>query len=148
MSVSTTTPAATAIPAARRRRARFLAVIGAAAAALAVWAVARPAAGLAVRLGTGPRTVHVGPASVAVASVLAGLAGWGLLALMERHAARARTVWTATCLIVLVVSLAGPLSAGVGGAAKAALACMHLAAAGVLIPVLARTSARGPAPAA
>lgn len=139
---TTTAPVPPAIPAARRRRARFLAVIGAAAAALAVWAAAQSAATLTVRLGTGQRLVHVGPISIAVVTVLAGLTGWGLLAALERFAVHARAAWTATAVIVLVVSLAGPLSAGTSDVTKAALACMHLAAASVLIPVLARTSAR------
>ena len=82
--MSTTTPVPPAIPAARRRRARFLAVIGAATAALAVWAAAQSAASLTVHPGTGQAVVHARPVSVAVATVLAGLAGWGLLAGLER----------------------------------------------------------------
>jgi hypothetical protein len=141
---TTMTPVPPAIPVARRRRARFLAVIGAAAAALAVWAAARPEAALTIHLGTGPKIVHVGLVSVAAAAVLAGLAGWGLLAALERLTAHPRTAWTTIALAVLVVSLTGPLSAGISDPTKAALACMHLAAAGVLIPVLARTSVRPP----
>jgi hypothetical protein len=129
-------------------RRRLLAVAGAAAADVAVWAVAARFAGLDVRLGAGHAAGHVGPVIVAVVSVAAGLAGWALLSLLEKLAPRhARRAWTITALAVLVVSLAGPLSAGITMGTRLALACLHLAAAMVLIPALAgtaRTPARGP----
>jgi Family of unknown function (DUF6069) len=45
-------------------------------------------------------------------------------------------------LVVLALSLAGPLRGGTTTAAKTALACMHMAAAAVLIPMLARSVVR------
>jgi hypothetical protein len=75
---------------------------------------------------------------VVLTTLLAGLAGWGLLALLERFTTRARRTWIVIALVVLVLSLAaGPLG-GVTAGAKVALACLHLAAGAVLIPLLGR----------
>ena len=71
--------------------------------------------------------------------LLAGLAGWALLDLLERFTAHARRIWTATALVVLEVSLLGPLGAAVGAAATVVLTAMHLAAGAVLISLLARS---------
>ena len=70
----------------------------------------------------------------------AGTAAWALLAVLEHRARHPRRAWTITAGSVLAVSLAGPLTAGQGAAAIVALACMHLATGGVLIPVLRRTA--------
>jgi hypothetical protein len=119
------------------RRIRALAVLGAAAATLGVWVVAGPLVGVDLNVRLGSASVqHVGPATVVIVSILAGLAGWGLLAALEHFTPMARTVWTAIALVTLALSLAGPLSGGVTTATKVALAGMHLAAAAVLIPML------------
>ena len=85
---------------------------------------------LAVRTGNG--VDHVGPIAVAVMSVVAALAGWGLLALLERAAARGRLIWTIVAAAVFVVSLLGS-AGGVGTSAKLGLAALHLTVAAVLI---------------
>ena len=120
------------------QRTRILAVPGSAAAALGVWAVAGPLGGvdLSVHLGSAADQ-HVGPAIVAIVSILAGLAAWGLLAVLERFTHLARAIWIAIALVAMVLSLAGPFSGGATVPAKAALAGMHLAVAAVLIPALA-----------
>jgi hypothetical protein len=121
---------------------RLLAVVGTAAAALAVWTVAVPLAGvdLTVRTGGGGDTRQIGSGDVVLVSLLAGLAGLALLMLLERFTAHPRRTWTATALVVLVLSLLGPLGAGVSTAATVSLAGMHLAAASVLIALLARSA--------
>ena len=126
------------------RRTRTLAVPGAAAAALAVWVVAESLTGidLTVRMGASASVRPIGPIAVVLATVLASLAGWALLAALERLTPRARSAWTLVALVVLVLSLAGPLGGGTTTAAKTALACMHMAAAAVLIPMLARSVVR------
>jgi lysylphosphatidylglycerol synthetase-like protein (DUF2156 family) len=115
---------------------RALAALGAAAAALAVWMVAVPLAGteLTVRLNGVPQ--ELGPGTVVITSLLGGLAGWALLAVLERFGRRPRRTWTAIAVVVLVLSLAGPLGNGVHTATTIALAGMHLAVGVVLIPVL------------
>ena len=118
------------------RRRRALAVLGAAAATLTVWAVAGPLAGVDLRVHVGSGTQHVGPATVVAVSVLVGLAAWALLAALEHFSPRAPTIWTAIALAALALSLAGPLTSGATTAAKMALTGMHLAAAAVLVPAL------------
>lgn len=125
---------------ARTRRTRLLALVGAAAAALAVWALADPLAGVDLTVSTGGGTQEIGSGTVVLVSLLAGLAGWALLDLLERFTAHAREIWTATALVVLVVSLLGPLGAAASAAATVALAGMHLAVGAVLIPLLARSA--------
>ena len=120
----------------RARRTRLLAVLGAAAASAAVWAIAGPLAGVQLRVHLGSRTEHVGPAAVIIASTLAGLAAWALLALLERFTARARAAWTGTALVALALSLAGPLSSGTTTAGQLALAGMHVATAAILLAAL------------
>jgi Family of unknown function (DUF6069) len=48
------------------------------------------------------------PAIVAATSLVAALAGWALLTMLERFTARA--IWTAIAVLVALLSLAGPLS--------------------------------------
>ena len=120
----------------RTRRARILAVVGGAAASLAVWAVAGPLAGVDLRVHAGSRAEQVGPATVIIVSVLAGLVAWALLAVLERFTPRARAAWTVNALVALAVSLAGPLTSGTTTAAKLALAGMHVATAVVLVLAL------------
>ncbi len=121
------------------RLTRMLGVAGACAAALAVWTIAVPALGvqLLVRFGDGvPETVGLG--LVVGASLMASLLGWGVLALLERRTPRARGIWTVIAIVVLVVSLSLPLSAGTTMSARITLVLMHLAAGAVLIPTLRR----------
>ncbi|WP_319460719.1 DUF6069 family protein [Micromonospora sp. RTP1Z1] len=122
-----------------RRGARALAVLVATAAALAVWVVAVPLAGVELAVDNGGTEQPVGPGAVAVAALLAGLAGWALLALLERFTRRARSIFTWVAAAVLLVSMLAPLSGGVGAAAKLTLALMHLSAA-LVVPALRRTA--------
>ena len=89
------------------RRRRALAVLGAAAATLTVWAIAGPLAGVDLRVHVDSGTQHVGPATVVAVSVLTGLAAWALLAALEHFSPRAPTIWTAIALAALALSLAG-----------------------------------------
>ena len=122
----------------RMARTRVLGVIGAALADVAVWAVAVPILGiqLLVRFGNAAPQGVVLPAVVG-STVVAGLLGWGLLALLERRTSRARDIWTAIALLVLLVSMSLPL-AGTTVSTTVTLALMHVAAAAVIIPVLRR----------
>ena len=134
---STTTRVYTTPATARVGRTRALSVGGAVIAAVAVWILAVPLVGLhlIIRFGNGsPQTIGVD--LVVGASLIASLLGWGLLAMLERRSSRARTIWTAVAIAVLLVSLSLPLSAGTTASTKAVLAVMHVAAAAVLIPGL------------
>lgn len=123
-----------------RRGARALVVLGAAGAALLGWVVAVPVAGIDLVADTGGgATQRVGAVSVVLAGLLVGLAGWGLLAVLERFTARGRLIWTVLAVLVLLVSLAGPLG-GATAAARLTLAGMHVLVGVILISLLARTS--------
>jgi hypothetical protein len=120
-------------------RTPLTAVLGATAAAVAIWAVATAAgAELIVTSGSG-QPMKITVINVVVAALVGSLAGWGLLALFRRFTAKARAVWTVTAIIVALLSLAGPLSATASAGTKVSLAAMHLAVATVLIVVLRRT---------
>lgn len=126
------------------RRVRALAVASATVAALIVWLIAKPLLGitLTIPMTGGDQTMVVGWVSVLVISLVASLAAWGLLAVLERLTPHARTAWTAIAAAVLLLSFAGPFGAASNASAgtKVALALMHIAVATVLIPLLARTS--------
>jgi Family of unknown function (DUF6069) len=132
-------------PTTRPRRARVLAVIAAVLAALAVWLVTDPLLGVDLAAPTRPGSeelVSITPALVAGTSLITALAGWGLLALLERFTARPRPIWTRIAVLVGLLSLAGPLStiASTTVANGLSLALMHLAVAAALIPGLAATA--------
>ena len=135
------TPAVTAAECARqRRRTRALAIVAAAGATFTVWTIAHSVAGadLVVDTGSGPTTVTL--TAVVLVTVVAGLAAWGLLALIERFTRRAAVIWSWIAGAVLLISLLGPIGSAVGAGATAALVAMHLVTGAVLIPLMARSS--------
>lgn len=137
-------------PSLSRRINRGLAAAGATASALAVWAVAELALGVDLRSpATSAQPSHdIAATHVAVAAATSSLAGWALLAVLERLTARARTVWTVIAAAVLVVSLGAPLSgAEITAADQAVLVALHITVAAVLVPALRRSSAQPTRPA-
>ena len=126
------------------RGARALTVAAAAAAALVVWVLISHVLGvdLAARPFGAPEYTPVGPVAVVAGGLVPGLCAWGLLALMERLGWRARRVWTILASVVLVLSLATPLTGGETLGAVIGLTALHLTVAAVLIPGLARTAVR------
>lgn len=124
------------------RARRALTVAGAAAAALALWVLTGPVAGLDPSAETGGEIRTVGAAPVVMGGLVAGLAAWGLLALLERTVARPGRVWAAIALAVLVLSLCGPLGSAGDGTSMAILTGMHLVVAAVLIPGLGGSARR------
>lgn len=110
----------------RRHNLRRLGVLGSAMlAGLLTWVVEVPVLGLELLVGTGASVTTVGPASVLVAALVAGGAGWLTLALLERATAHGRRVWTLIAGVVLGLSLLGPLGGGSGGVI-AGLMALHL----------------------
>lgn len=122
---------------------RAAAVAGAVVAAVVVWTLAVRVAGvhLVVSTGSGGQQ-QIGLSLVVAVSLAAGLAGWALLAVLERWTRRPARAWSATALLVLLVSLSGPATAATTVVAGATLAALHLAVGAVLIPALARTAVR------
>src|SRR5690348_15507748 len=97
----------------RRQWKRALAVVAGVAAVEAVWLVAELVFGVRLQAAAGngyPQPVDIGPRTVAIASAVLSLVGWGLLALLERFTKHARRVWLGVALLALVVSFSLPLS--------------------------------------
>jgi hypothetical protein len=135
----------------RRPTARPIAVALGVLAALAVWGISALVFGVDVRqpaFGPGvPQDLTAGP--VVVASLVAGLAAWLALAVLERLTRHARAAWVALATLVLAASLGAPLSGrGIDGESRLVLALLHLTVGALLIVLLARTSppARSAAP--
>jgi hypothetical protein len=111
-------------------RSRGAAVVAAAVAvALAIWALAR-LLDVELTVGKGADASQVGAADVLVAALLAGLAAWGVQALLARRGA-ARW-WPFVGSTALAISVAGP-SWLADGMAAVVLIAMHLAVGAVLI---------------
>jgi hypothetical protein len=131
--------------AASRPLRRLAAVLAAILMALALWVIATHAIGINLRspaFGPAKSPTAVTAAMVAVASGLAGLAAWGLLAMIERTSRRPRQIWTAIALTALLLSLAAPLSGhGISGANRIVLGCLHVVVAATLITLLGRSAA-------
>ena len=127
-------------PSARTAVTAVTAVISATVAAIAIWAVATLAgADMSVSFGSGQPIQKITLINVVVAALVGSLAGWGLLALLRRFTAKARTIWTAIAIVAALLSLGGPLSAIATAGTKVSLVAMHLAVATVLIIGLRRT---------
>jgi hypothetical protein len=116
-----------------RRTGRAITVAGGAAGALLLWAVNDPWAGIELTVRQGGTRQHVGPVAVVLTALLAGLAAWGLLALLERNGRHPARTFRIIAVIVLLVSLAGPLGSGDGLGSKLALLAMHLTVGAALI---------------
>jgi low temperature requirement protein LtrA len=117
---------------------RAFILIGAMAAPMLVWLVAVPVLGVQLSVDTGGGHYDVGPVGVLIASLVVALLGVGLVEVLRRRTPNARRVFVIVSLVVLAVSLTGPLGSGTDAAARSALAVMHLAVAAVVIPALAR----------
>ncbi len=127
-----------------RRRGRVIAVTGATAAASAVWIVARLAGSTLTVSMPGQAPMAIGLPVVVFTALVAALAGWGLLAGLERLTHWPRTLWTVVAVVALLASFGPPALADTSTGSRIALVLMHLAVAAVLIPGLRRTTrARG-----
>jgi hypothetical protein len=138
MSTETSAEAVPA-PASSRRIRRGLTVLAAAAGASLVWVLADPIGGIDLAVRAGDATRPVGFGGVLFTGLLAGVAGWALLAVLERALSRPRRTWTAIAVVVLVLSLAGPLASGADAASRTLLTGLHLIVGAVLIAGLRRT---------
>jgi hypothetical protein len=134
-----TTPASVSAPtrpAATVRNRRTLVVAGAALAPTAVWLVAQATGhDLEVSLAGQPPMVVSLP-FVVVTALVASLAGWGALAVLQRVTSHARTLWTGLAVAALIVSFGPVATVETNAAARTFLALMHVAVAAVLVPGL------------
>jgi hypothetical protein len=128
---------------------RALAVITAPTATAALWAIEVPAAGARLGVHFGPSSTQViGIGPILAASVLAGLAGWATLELLERRAVNPRRTWSVLAVVVLVASLALPLTTALSATAMIAVIALHLTVGATLIPQLRATAATSARPTA
>jgi hypothetical protein len=96
----------------------------AAAAALAIWAVAR-LLGVDVEVELGGEVRQVGPVDILVTTIVAGLAAWVVYSLLARTPRTARW-WPFVGSTAIALSMLGPSYLS-DGAAAVALIAMHLA---------------------
>ncbi len=130
-----------AAPGTSQIRTRALPAAAGAAAAAIAWVIEVPLLGvrLSIRFGAMHPQV-IAPGQIIGAALVAGLAGWLALAVLDRRARRPRTAWTVTAVAVLAVSLALPLVAATTTAAAAGLVVLHLTVGASVIPAMARTA--------
>jgi hypothetical protein len=105
---------------------RLITAAAATAGALLLWAVNDPWGGTDLTVRQGDTVRHIGPVAVVVTALLAGLAAWGLLALLERTVRHPVRTYRIIASIVLVLSLAGPLGSAVGTGSRLVLIGMHV----------------------
>ncbi|XVU27557.1 DUF6069 family protein [Actinoplanes sp. CA-054009] len=105
---------------------RAITVAAGAAGSLLLWAVNVPWGGLDLAVHQGGQVQPIGAAAVVATALVAGLAAWGLLAVLERRARRPVRAFRIIALVVLLISLAGPLGGGAGLNSKLVLLGMHL----------------------
>lgn len=118
---------------------RPAAVLAGVTGALAGWLIADPVGGIDLRVIMNDEPTTVGPLDAGGVALAAGLAAWGALALSERAGEEVRRPWTALALTVLVLSLAGPLTAAETTEATLALLGLHLLVGAILIVALRQT---------
>ncbi|MGW0606911.1 DUF6069 family protein [Streptomyces sp. NPDC002640] len=112
-------------------------VLAAVAAPLATWAVAVPLLGVELNTTTPQGVMEIGPAPIAVVSLLSAVAGWGFVRLLQRWAPRrAKAVWTATGIAVLVLSCLPLADPATTTATRVVLTLLHAVVAAVLLPGL------------
>jgi hypothetical protein len=116
-----------------RRTGRAITVAAAVAGALLLWTVDGEWAGLDLAVRQGDTVQHIGPAAVALTALVAGLAAWGLLALLERTVRHPVRTYRIIASIVLLLSLAGPLGSGAGTSSRLVLLALHVTVGAALI---------------
>lgn len=109
-----------------RRTSRAITVAAGVAGSLLLWVIEVPWLGLDLAVRQGDTVQRVGAAAVTAAALIAGLAAWALLAVLERTVRRPVLTYRIIASVVLILSLAGPLSSGVDTGSRLALAGMHL----------------------
>jgi peptidoglycan/LPS O-acetylase OafA/YrhL len=121
---------------------------------VAAIAIAAAATGLAWLLGRLAHVDYVADTPIGTrqitlglsvgATVVAGIAGWAVIALLERYTASPRTIWIALTLVVLVLSIVPVFLTTANLPTQLMLSVLHCVAAAVLIPGLPRRHTTSP----
>ncbi|MFJ5048520.1 DUF6069 family protein [Streptomyces sp. NPDC088719] len=120
-------------PSNRRRRAAT--VLVAVLVPVLVWLVTDPVLGHRLRI-TDPaaqETLDIGLFPVVLLALLVSLAGWGLLAVLERFTRRPRLLWIVVAAAVLLLSFLPLTGSDMAGGTRAVLALMHVIVGAVLV---------------
>lgn len=124
-----------AIPSVRLAVRRCIVITAAALTTAVIWAIGRLAhTSYIVQTPLGTREVSL--LLIVAATVIAGSAGWLVLAIQERYWADRRRSWIALALVVLAVSIVAVFITPAAIGTQMVLAIQHCAAAAVLIPGL------------
>src|SRR4051794_7144375 len=99
--------------AAPRWRWRASVVVAAALLTLLTWLVVNLLDSSPVQVRMQDEVTTISAASVILTSAVMALAGWALLAVLERLSRNGRRIWTAIAVVVLLLSLIAPLSYGI-----------------------------------
>lgn len=124
-----------AVPNARWRTGRIVVIAMAAAANGVAWLLGR-LAHVDYVVDTPLATREITLALTVVATAAAGIAGWGVIALLERYTASPRGIWVTVTLLVLVLSIVPVFRTAADLPTQLMLTALHCVAAAVLIPAL------------
>lgn len=123
---------------------RAVAVAAGAVVALVGWTDIHLVGGVDLVVGSAPHARVVGPVDVAVAASVAGIAGWALLALIEHRIGagrRAVRLWRGIGVLVLALSVVGPLTADAVASTRWSLVALHTSVGAALLAGLGATAA-------
>ncbi len=125
------------------------AAVATTAAAALVWGV-QAALGVGVRMPSYGEVAPLPLVAVVVTALAGTIAGWGLLAALERFAPRrAAVAWLVAAGVMFLLSLVGPLAMpGVGLTDRLWLVVLHVVVAGTFVGLVSRTLSIGSAAAA
>jgi len=76
------------------------------------------------------------PTEIAVATVVIGLVGWAVLALLERFSRHAHRIWVTLAVLVVGLSMAPIWMVQARTGTRVTLVCIHLAVGAALLPFL------------
>jgi hypothetical protein len=141
MTLTAPAPSTEAAPvrvrAAVRRRRRALGIVAAVVVTLAVWLLGH-LAGADYWITDSQGTVRIDAVVTAQVTVVLGLVGWGVLALLERLTRYGTTAWTVLAVLVVLASFVPIVLVEATTPTRVALAAVHLAVAAVLVPAFRR----------
>lgn len=104
---------------------------------LAVWLLGH-LAGADYRITDSQGTVRIDALVTTQVTVVLGLVGWGVLALLERLSRHGTTVWTVLAVVVVAASMIPVVLVEATTATRLALVAVHLAVGAVLVPAFVR----------
>lgn len=118
-------------------KSRGVSVVVAVFVGVAIWLFARFVIGIQVMrpsLDSRGGSTELGVVSIISTCLVLGVAGWSLVALLDRRVKHPRRHWIIFGVLAIACSLAAPLSGrGVSGADRVVLVAMHLLVGGAII---------------